>query len=154
MAKVKQESGEPKAKKESPPKGPGRSDLIAEATQKGTATFVFDDPQMESSEFVSYNGGKGRHAFCVIRNDGKKLKSGRTGLGHLKVAEATETCKTLLDLLKSQSKRGRPPNKKEPEPSADKEVPKEAEATVEPGDVKKEESTSAFAFMDDGSKSE
>ena len=112
MAKVKTDESEAKGKsksKDAKPKKPGRNDLVKEVNQDGKARFKFDEPMTETGEFVSYNGGKGTHAFCVVRiGDGKKFRSGKTGLKYL----MAEKGGTLFEIVAAQSKRGRPAKKK------------------------------------------
>jgi len=154
MAKVKQDGGPATAaptaeKAPAEPKKPGRNDLVAEFTMQGKATFHFDDPQMETGEFVSYNGGKGTHAYRVVRDqDNFKGKSGRTALKYLMHASG----KSLLDIVTEQSKRGRPAKQAEgatatppaanaapaPAPAAQPEPAKEGGKPNDP-----------FSFMDD-----
>lgn len=126
MAKVKQDttadSGGKKEKVETPKK-PGRNDLVNDTTKNGKATFVFAEIMTVTGEFTSYNGGKGTHAYCVVRNDGQEFKSGRTGLKYLKHTDG----KTLFEHVASQSKRGRPKKDKEADPDAAKK-PDEAKA--------------------------
>ena len=153
MAKVKQDttadSGGKKGKAEKPKK-PGRNDLVNSTTNNGKATFKFDEPMTVTGEFVSYNGGKGTHAFCLVRDDGQKFRSGRTGLKYLKHADG----KTLLEHIASQSKRGRPKTKKKADPDASQEPDKDGEEPVaeEPAAVKgdgKAEDGDPFEFMDE-----
>lgn len=156
MAKVKQDDttagsggGGKKAGKDDTPKKPGRNDLVETTTVNSTATFKFDDPMTVTGEFTSYNGGKGTHAFCVVRNDGQKFKSGRTGLKYLKHVDG----KTLFEHVASQSKRGRPRKEKDADPDASQESDKaKAEPTAaEPVAASvddKPESGDPFGFMD------
>ena len=138
MAKVKQDNTEAAESKAAKPKKAGRNDLVNETTLNGESTFAFSDPMTETGPFTSYNGGKGTHAFCVVRSDGKLFKSGRTGLKYLKHADG----KTLFDHVASQSKRGRPKSKKDNTEGETSGV----EAPV--GDESKKEGTDAFDFMD------
>ena len=138
MAKVRQDTAAGGGKKEKnkekesdKEKKPGRNDLVNETTKDGTATFKFAEPMMETRDFTSYNGGKGTHAFCVVRNDGQKFKSGRTGLKYLKHADG----KTLFEHVASQAKRGRPAKKKESDPDASQESDATVPAAPDPRDL-------------------
>ena len=158
MAKVKQDTtadsgGKKSGSKDSEPKKPGRNDLVNTVTNNGSATFKFDEPMMVTGEFISYNGGKGTHAFCVVRNDGQKFKSGRTGLKYLKHLDG----KTLFEHVASQSKRGRPKKEKVADPDASKEPSKAVDpSAAKPvaADVGGEGKTGAdpFGFIDDNKK--
>lgn len=112
MAKVKADASTapagaapPATDKPAEPKKPGRNEKVAAFTLAGKATFSFDEPQMSTGEFESYNGGKGMHAYNVVRDQDKvKGKSGKTALKYLMHASG----KSLLDIVNEQSKRGRP----------------------------------------------